>query len=1284
MPGRARVVGGGGRLRGLGHYNRRNRKERGGDDGARAERAMSPSSPLRPGTGDQPQLTFAEQRAAADAAAEEERGREERREDSPGDMPGMVEAGEDVESEYGSESDAVEEGSIDDEDSVDIDAAWERAHQGVPIEALLKHLHFRQLSSQLYADFLKYIPFLVMFSFFFLGIPGTDAFRDVTNQYYVVGVLKDKLMGNWFPSSHIEKYFTDTAHAGDWFTWASQVMVPNIWRCDKPDTNFKYLSAQGQNYLLGALRFRSLRVKNDSCAANGKIFTDVSGVPCWDQWAMSNEEGVARMGFPDPSKYPEWTDLVEEESSTADAVHLAELRLFDQDGPVDLSQAVASNAWGSNRDSEVPFGAEASNAIDGDRSTYWLDHEKGPLMIKLPQRTRIVQFTFTLASGPALRDPTQWRLEGSNIGDDLQQNWFPLHQRKWDYIPSGTCAEGPCASRQATQPLFQTEPPYNNTEFRYVRFVPTGFRVEVEEMSFNVNWQPGYYSAEGQRDGTGCASRTPPGTDCAVQIGEIRFRASRNADQGGSMDAGKFYGAANAGAVAWVEGSAPQTPAPPTAAPQAGGVDLLGNGTGSPTRSPRIESLFHVGTPASTTGPAAAIDGYFNTDWVDMQGRALIVRYPDLMTVKQVSWVTSSSHPWRDPVAWSVHGTNDDPNSGSAQWRLLWDEVNYAVPLKRNTQLPWFQINPGDFRFQTYKFTPRMLRGYPPEEHLLYQHRGCSGLTTDELSGWISGDISTYHCGGHEAHVPFNASCKTALRATWALGSQYPFMDNIGTRFIAVEFFMYTPSVNAYTSVKLFSEAASCGGWVNKWQIRSFSVFSDRQTSQAVFDFFFLAFVLYFLMRYFLDWRRDVKKLKRKIWQFPAEVWNIMELGNLITFMIVFILKYIWWGYSVRAKGITFPYPPDYPKELDKLLNLYTAQVYANAINTVITFLKFLKYVRLNSRLNLLTRTISLAKEQLISTMILFIYFVFCYTLCGVSLYGTQLGEYRNFQFGMSALSRMLLGDFDYLALRGENRVLTAFFFWSYVLLTFFIMLQFLIAILGTNFSAVSGDANNEVPFQEQLTRTWVTIKRALYPARIKRGFKLWLQGDARAGVLDRCVDNIAEHWRLLRTCSECGVPVTCVCGADAVDSSLHVKEHCSECGASAVCAVSGYHPSYYTDLDSRIVFRDELKSYFGEREYDLLNEGCNFIDDLWDEVMWDYVCELRFDPDTQKEETEGFVEKCVREYFIGTDGKALGALSELDAMETKFRGFELQVQNLLSLLQSERTKDAARPKSAN
>eukprot|EP00756_Hemistasia_phaeocysticola_P034047 Hpha_TRINITY_DN16501_c2_g9::TRINITY_DN16501_c2_g9_i1::g.137209::m.137209 len=1168
-------------------------------------------------------------------------------------------------------------------DAAQEEAEWERSHQGVPIETLLKHLYFRRLSSQLYGDFLKYIPFLVMFSFFFLGIPGTDAFRDVTSQYYVVGTIKDKLMGNFFPSQHVAKFYVDTANAADWFTWATEVMVPNVWRCfpSEYERKYQFLTAQGQNYLLGALRYRTLSVKKDSCSPNDIAFESTDDVPCYAEWGSSAEQTAPLYGFPDPVKYAMWKDLVAPVVESADAVHLAEFIVYGQKGRMDLSQAQEpSNPWGSNKSPDTPFGVDPKFATDGDRNTTWVDFDQGALVIPLPVSETVQGYTFTLGDGPASRDPLQWRFEGSVTGGDADYEWFLLDERTWDYNPEGDCLEGPCDARRSTQPVFNTRAPYNSTRFRYVRFVPTAF-FEEHDGSYDVNWAPQRWREDGGGDADQAECNT--GVGCPFQIGEIRFRSARTVSSNAiayPMDGGKFVGAVGVGAVAWEEGTPKPQGNPPTPPPQ---NDLiLGNGTWSPTTD--SSKYYSVGYPAETQGPEAAVDGFLDTPWVNVQGRPLLIEFPEMVTLKQVTWATSADRQWRDPEGWTLEGTNDDPESGSAEWRLLWDVAgnHSAVPLRRGVQLPWDHVNPDSLLFKSYRFTVTRTRGYPPDEDLLYRHRSCAGLTADELSGFVAGEISIYHCGGHEVLVPFNATCDEAMRAAWALGSNnYPFIDNIGTRFIVVEFFVYTPQVNAFTSVKLFSEEASCGGWINKWQIRSFSVFTDRQISQAIFDFFFLAFVLYFLARYFLDWRRDVKHNRKKCWNYPLEVWNIMELGNLVTFIVVFIFKYIWWGYSKKAEDVRFPFAPEYPRELDKLLNLYTAQVFANAINTVITFLKFLKYVRLNSKLNLLTRTISRAKEQLMSTLVLFLYFIFSYTLSAYALYGSQLGEFRNIEFAMSALSRMLLGDFDYDGMRAENRVLTAFFFWSYVLLTFFIMLQFLIAILGFNFAAVSGDANNEVPFQEQLTRTYVTVKRALHPARIKKGLTLWFQGNARADVLDRCMDNITEHWRLLRQCTDCGNPVSCVCGADTVDSAIHVKEHCGDCGATTMC-IGGYHPAYYSSIDSRLIYRDELPYYIGPEEYRLLSDGCNFIDDLWDEVMWDYVCELRFDPHSQKEEMEGFVEKCVREYFIGSDGKALGALAELDAMEIKFRGFELQVQNLLSLLQSERTADQARPKS--
>ena len=83
--------------------------------------------------------------------------------------------------------------------------------------------------------------------------------------------------------------------------------------------------------------------------------------------------------------------------------------------------------------------------------------------------------------------------------------------------------------------------------------------------------------------------------------------------------------------------------------------------------------------------------------------------------------------------------------------------------------------------------------------------------------------------------------------------------------------------------------------------------------------------------------------------------------------------------------------------------------MYFNAVNTILTCLKILKFVRLNDQLNILTRTLRAAQHNIIGILTIFLIVLTAYALTGNLLFGNGLEEYKDFSTSFSTLLRLLL-----------------------------------------------------------------------------------------------------------------------------------------------------------------------------------------------------------------------------------------------------------------------------------
>eukprot|EP01062_Namystynia_karyoxenos_P065912 TRINITY_DN59967_c0_g1_i1.p1 TRINITY_DN59967_c0_g1~~TRINITY_DN59967_c0_g1_i1.p1 ORF type:complete len:1140 (+),score=358.27 TRINITY_DN59967_c0_g1_i1:135-3554(+) len=367
--------------------------------------------------------------------------------------------------------------------------------------------------------------------------------------------------------------------------------------------------------------------------------------------------------------------------------------------------------------------------------------------------------------------------------------------------------------------------------------------------------------------------------------------------------------------------------------------------------------------------------------------------------------------------------------------------------------------------------------------------------------------------GGFAVDIPFNATPNDAFDMAAAVADN-GFVDGVATRFATVEFMTYAPFLNYFTAYKFYVEVAAGGAWLPTSMVKNFRVFTESGGTIA-YDVIFLCFVLYLFYSFFSDWYQDWRA-SHSILKFVVSPWNVLEIANLMAFLIVFGFRFQWWATSLRYKHlIRIPYPDSsYPVHLDYILDSYMMQVWTNSINTVLTFLKLLKFVRLNPHLNILTRTLACCQQSIIGVLILFVWTVLGYAMTGAAVFGGGLLEYRSIDTAYSTLLRYLLGDFDYESLREENKILAPLFFWTFEVLTFFILLNFIVAVISAAFDEVSSDGTVHLDLDATLRKTFRDAKAELLPQALQRRLLMLRHRRTRTSQLNRVRQRLVEGWR--------------------------------------------------------------------------------------------------------------------------------------------------------------------------
>jgi len=239
------------------------------------------------------------------------------------------------------------------------------------------------------------------------------------------------------------------------------------------------------------------------------------------------------------------------------------------------------------------------------------------------------------------------------------------------------------------------------------------------------------------------------------------------------------------------------------------------------------------------------------------------------------------------------------------------------------------------------------------------------------------------------------------------------------------------------------------------------------------------------------------QKEKRNFLKFFTRAWNIVDFisnGLLASCMImwwIIVTKYaktfdIQLRYDVYAnlepdanflalanagKGMNDSWSAFSDlRDLIDMLNWYFA---LNGINILLLIARVLKLMDFQPRLGVVTRSLWLAGPDLIHFAIVAGMVFVGYAMMAHLIFGNAIQEFSTFGESVNTCFEILLGNIDVndqlRNLGGLQSVAGALFFWSYELLVFMVLLNFLLAIIVDAFSEVKEKTHETVGIHTEL-----------------------------------------------------------------------------------------------------------------------------------------------------------------------------------------------------------------------
>eukprot|EP01060_Flectonema_neradi_P035631 TRINITY_DN6607_c0_g2_i1.p1 TRINITY_DN6607_c0_g2~~TRINITY_DN6607_c0_g2_i1.p1 ORF type:complete len:1005 (+),score=159.35 TRINITY_DN6607_c0_g2_i1:162-3017(+) len=361
-----------------------------------------------------------------------------------------------------------------------------------------------------------------------------------------------------------------------------------------------------------------------------------------------------------------------------------------------------------------------------------------------------------------------------------------------------------------------------------------------------------------------------------------------------------------------------------------------------------------------------------------------------------------------------------------------------------------------------------------------FQYQSCDNLNGSD-SSWVRGKLGRYHCDGHGIVFPFSWSLEKVNKAVDVLMNgitaeyidphtgyltqkRIPWIDS-QTRAITFDIMFFSKDIELFTFSQFLVEVTATGCWIPVKSLRSFELFLWDAHSHAYFFFVFLyvAYICWYWVIWIYNYIQSVITINAgsknaldiisSIFRALKNFWVVFDLINLVLFLIALILTMRTWVRGITDQSIlqTEFYPTDYE---DISIEAELAS-YISAANGLLTFCRIFYFLQMHPQLNLLTKTVHKAANDLVGIVIIFIIVFTAFSLVTYVIYGLQLEDFRSFQQTIISLCRMLIGDFNYEELMNERRIMTPVIFSMYNALAVFILLNMVIAILDEAFSKV-------------------------------------------------------------------------------------------------------------------------------------------------------------------------------------------------------------------------------------
>ena len=316
-----------------------------------------------------------------------------------------------------------------------------------------------------------------------------------------------------------------------------------------------------------------------------------------------------------------------------------------------------------------------------------------------------------------------------------------------------------------------------------------------------------------------------------------------------------------------------------------------------------------------------------------------------------------------------------------------------------------------------------------------------------------SGQLARYSRGGYEQLLSTNKDISSFI----VHDLKHNGWIDRSTRVVFIDFTVYNANINMFCIVKLVAEFLPTGGIVTSHEIlvqKLLRYVNSKDNILFGFEIALIIFVIYYIVEEVIE----ICLFKMKYF---TQYWSVLD--NLIIIQIVAGAAISLYR-SVTINGLVRQAETNTETFTSFETIGYYESIYNDlaAICLFFSWIKLFKYISFNKTMRHFSTTLSRCSRDILSFAVMFFIIFFAFAQLGLLLFGTILRDFATFHDSTYTLFRIILGDFDFLALEQASTLLGPIYFITYIFCVFFILLNMFLAIINDTYSEVKGELNAE------------------------------------------------------------------------------------------------------------------------------------------------------------------------------------------------------------------------------